>query len=282
MIRRALLMAMLLILPAAALAEGLTVAVSVLPLKRFVERVAGDRARVIVLVGPGQSPATYEPTPRQMAALARVDILFPVGVPFERIWLPRIEAANPGLVVTDLSAGIKRRAMTGDHHGHDHGELDPHVWTNPVYAGLMVDRIVVALSELDPEGAERYQANAARYLRTLAELDSEIRTLLDPARGKCFLVFHPAWGYFAEAYGLEQVAIEAEGKSPGAKSLRAVIKGARAKGVEAVFVQEQFAASAARAVADALGAELIAVDPLAEDYAQNLRRVARAFAEALR
>jgi len=281
---RYFLLALLIVLPATALAEALTVAaVSVLPQKRFVERVAGDRARVIVVVGQGQSPAPYDPTPRQMAALADADLFFTMGVPFERMWLPRITAVYPLLKPADTTAGIPRRRMASHRHGdHDHGgEPDPHLWTNPRHAAHMVHRIAEAFAVLDPEGAPIYRANATVYAAELAVLDRELRALLEPAAGGRFLVFHPSWGYFADAYGLEQVAIEVEGKNPGARALAGFIDRARAEKVKAVFVQSQFAAGSARAVAEAVGATLIQVDPLAEDYAANLRRVAALIAEAL-
>ena len=280
---RSILIALLIILPTTALAESLTVAVSVLPQKRFVERVAGDRVNVIVVVGPGQSPATYDPSPRQMAALADADLFFSMGVPFERTWLPRITSLYPRLKPADTTAGIPRRRMASHRHGdhvHD-GEPDPHLWTDPRHAAHMVRRMAEAFAVLDPAGAPIYRANAEGYLVELAALDRELRALLEPVAGGRFLVFHPSWGYFAEAYGLEQVAIETEGKAPGARSLARFIDRARAEGVKAVFVQEQFAAGSARAVAEAVDARLIQVDPLAEDYAANLRRVAVLIAEAL-
>ncbi len=275
------LMILLLLLPAAVIAEPITVAVSILPQKRFVEKLVGDEVRVLVMVGPGQSPATYEPTPKQMAALTGAALYLSTGLPFERVWLPRIRQACDGLQVVDTTRGIPRRGMAS-HHGHDHGgERDPHFWTDPGLVARSLPALAEALATANPAGAVRYRARAADFAVELEALDKEIRVLLARAAGKCFLVFHPSWGYFADAYGLRQLPIEIEGKSPGARSLAATIDRARGEGVRAIFVQRQFAGGAARAVAEALDARLIQVDPLAENYCENLRGVARAFAEAL-
>ncbi len=276
------LMISLLFLSTAAIAEPITVAVSILPQKYFVEKLAGDEVRVIVVVGPGQSPATYEPTPKQMAALTGADLYLSTGLPFERIWLPRIRQACEELQVVDTTHGIPRRAMVS-HHGHDHdGERDPHLWTDPGLVARSLPALAEALGAANPAETEHYRKRAADFTAELEALDVEIHTLLAKAAGKCFLVFHPSWGYFADAYELRQLSIEIEGKSPGARSLAATIDRARSEGVEAIFVQRQFAGGAARAVAEALNARLIQVDPLAEDYCENLRDTARAFAEALR
>lgn len=280
---RRLLLALLLLTPALAGALPLRVAVSVLPQKYFVERVAGERARVTVLVGPGQSPATFDPGPRSIAEVAGCDLLLPLGLPFERNWLPRLVAVNPDLRVVDMSTGLMRLALPGHRHGaREHaGEPDPHLWTDPRRVERMLPRLTKALAAIDPEGANAYRANAAAFAADLERLDDELAALLAPLRGRRFLVFHPSWGYFAERYALVQVAIELEGKEPGAKALVELIERARAERVQAVFVQEQFAAGTARAVAEAIGARLVRVDPLAEDYLANLRKVGQAFAAAL-
>jgi len=96
-----------------------------------------------------------------------------------------------------------------------------------------------------------------------------------------FLVFHPAFGYFASAYGLRQVAIEEEGKAPGPARLAAVIEAAKADGIKVVFVEPQFSSSAARTIASAIGGEVVVIDPLAADWPAGMQAIARAFGEAL-
>ncbi|WP_295437813.1 zinc ABC transporter substrate-binding protein [uncultured Thiodictyon sp.] len=275
-------------------AEPLPVFVSVVPLQTFVERIGGDQVRVRSMVAPGQNPHTYEPTPKQVADLAGAVLYVRVGVPLEDAWLPRIRATNPGLRVLDVRDGLALRPNDqvqpapgpegdadhgdghGDHddeHGHDHGALDTHVWTSPPLVKSMGAAIRAALSDLRPGQAALFAANDARFAADLDALDAEIRDRLKPLQVRRFLVFHPAWGYYADTYGLTQVAIEFEGKEPGPRALAGLIDAARAAGVRAVLTQPQFSPRAAQQVAAAIGGRVESVDPLSADYFGALRRV---------
>jgi zinc transport system substrate-binding protein len=267
----------------------LKVFVSVLPLETFVERLGGERVAVEVMVPPGHSPATYEPTPRQMADLADAELYVRVGVPFERAWMDRIEAINPAMVVLDARDGIALRLHAGHEHeigAHDPGqateeaELDPHVWTSPRLVAPMAAGIRDALIRLDPMHRDLFEDNYRGLVADLSALDRDLQKLLQPLEHRRFMVFHPAWGYFAEAYGLEQVAIERAGKEPGAKALAALIGQARREGVKVIFVQPQFNRRAAEQVARAIGGRVETIDPLAPDYFANLRRAAALIAGA--
>ena len=289
-------------------AEPLQIFTSVLPLKYFVERIGGERVAVQVMVGPGRSPATYEPKPRQMAALARTRLYYRVGVPFETVWITRIASLNPAMEIVDLREGLALRPLEDHHHeeeveqrdehaghGHDHGhlhdhdheqhaeseELDPHVWTDPNLVRQMAERIRATLSTADPAGAAVYQANYQVFVQDLAELDRFIRQQLAGVKARRFLVFHPSWGYFAAAYGLEQEAIEAAGKEPGPKALAKLIEQARKETIRVIFVQQQFSQATANTIARAIDGRVVAIDPLAEDYLANMRRTAEAFAQSL-
>jgi zinc transport system substrate-binding protein len=270
-------------------AEPLRVFVSVLPQKTFVEKVGGDRVRVEAMVQPGDSPHTYDPTPRQVAALSQADLYVAVGGTFEDAWMGRIRGVNPRMQVLDTGEGITLRRLeahedadgheAGRHqHDHAHGASDPHLWTSPPLVKQMVPRIRDALSGLDPAGAAFYAANAAAFSDELDALDRDIRARLAGAAGSRFMVYHPAWGYFADAYGLIQIPIEREGKEPGPRALAALIDQARRDGVRVVFVQPQFSQKAAAQVAAAIGGRVEVLDNLAPDYEANLRRVADALA----
>jgi zinc transport system substrate-binding protein len=269
----------------AAVAAPLRVFVSILPLQTFVEQVGGDHVAVRVMVGPGQEPESYEPTPRQMAELAATRLYFRIGVPFENVWMSRIVANNPQLTVVDLRRGLTLKTLAAHtHEGAWHGSdkaIDPHVWTSPMMVKTMVGTIAEALGKADPANAAAYRANAAAYAAKLDALDGEIRRLLAPIKNKKFLVFHPAWGYFADAYGLKQIAIEAGGKEPGARALAELIARSKKEGIRVIFIQEQFSRRLAETVAKAIGARVVAVDPLAANYIANMRRVAEAFAKAM-
>jgi len=267
--------------------------VSILPQKYFAERIGGSRVHVSVMVGPGQSPATYAPSPRQLGRLSGARLYWRVGVPFEQAWMPRIEAANPHMVVLDARDGIRLRNMerttqvfgepeqgANNAVGHEGGK-DPHIWLSPPLVKIMAAHLRDALIALDPAGRAQYQANYAAFAADLDHLNRQIRALLAPLKTRRFMDFHPAWGYFARTYGLTQIPIEIEGKTPGPRTLARVIDLARREGIRVIFVQAQFSRRDAHTVADAIGGRVVAVDPLAADYMKNLLQTARAFREAM-
>jgi zinc transport system substrate-binding protein len=255
---------------------------SILPQKYVLDRLASPEFEVEALVGPGHSPATYDPSPRQMSRLAEARALFPMGVPFEHAWLPKIRKSMPQLTILDVSAPEGLLHVHHD-HDHDHGdELDPHFWTSPRETAAMVARITDALSALLPEKSELFEKRAALLLQELEELDKELISLFEKSEGRRFMVFHPAWGHFAKQYGLEQICIEREGKEPGARGLAKSIDRVKELKIEVIFVQAQFSRDSADAVARATGTRLEVLDPLAENYLDNLRQNAKSIAEALK
>lgn len=295
----AALTALALLASAAWAAPPVRVCVSILPQKTFVEQIGGDRVAVDVMVAPGASPHTYEPRPRQMAALAGTRVYFAVGVPFEQAWLPRIAAANPDLRVVHTEAGIDKIAMEAhsdhgeEHPGagaapaaaeahHRHQGLDPHVWLAPPLVVIQGRAIRDALVALDPAYRAHFEARFDAFRQRLENLDADLRRLFGARPGAQFLVFHPSWGYFARAYGLTQVPIEIEGKEPKPAQLQQLIAQAREKGIRVVFVQPQFSRRSASMVAREIGGRVVPADPLAEDWEGSLRAAAAAFEEALR
>ena len=297
MIRNRLLITFLLVLiPATALANRPEVTVSILPQKYFVEKIAGEFVSVNVMVAPGASPATYEPRPSQMARLGKSSLYFAIGVPFEKNWLDRFSQARPELPIIRTDKHATKRMMKAHHHGDEHGDAheaekhdahkeeaelhpDPHIWLSPDLVATQVIIIRDALSVILPTRASRIRKNADAFLKEIRELDADIRTLI-PNTGKerAFFVFHPSWGYFADAYGLEQIAIESEGKEPGPRQLAKLIRLAKEENATAIFIQPQFADRAARVIASRIGAEVVKIDPLAENWALNLRHAAKALA----
>ena len=280
--------------------ERLDCYVSILPQAFLVERVGGNRVAVGVMVGPGQVPHTYEPTGRQLAELAKSRVFFSVGVAFEQSLIPRIKRSFGSVKIVDSCAGIEKRLMledgghekagTSGHAGaasggpsgeaHRHGDYDPHVWLSPRMGAAMARNIRDALVALDPGGADSYAANCQALESELDSVDFEISRLLRPYKGRELFVFHPAYGYFTDAYGLAQVAIEKNGAAPGPKHLAEVIDRARVQGARTIFVQPQVSATFAETVAKAIGGKVVSLDPLSEDYTENLLIMARRIAES--
>lgn len=268
--------------------EKPVVFVSIAPYAYFVERIGGEHFETEIMVGAGHNHHTYEPSPRQMAALARAKIYFRSGLPFEDIWLLRLRRNYPHVQFVDLLQGVELRAMDAhcadeshDHHHHDHEGDDPHVWLSPTIMQIQSKTICDALCRVDPQNAETYRANLKSLLEDLQKLHLEIEETLSDVSSRKFMVYHPAWGYFADAYDLEQIAIEAGGKEPSARQLAATIQVARQEDIRAIFVQEQFSRRSAEAIARAIDGTVLSIDPLEKDYINNLRRVAITLAEAL-
>lgn len=264
--------------------------VSIKPLQFLVEQVGGRRVEIAVVVEAGQSPETYEPTPRQISGLAEADVFFGVGMPLEPVWrrqLRQTGSSTPEWV--DLAGDLPGDPDTYDDHGeneaasgtHDHpGGIDPHTWLSPANAQHMATGIADALAAIDPASADRYRENAETLRTALSALDREISETLADSGVDAFLVYHPAWGHFARAYDLEQISIESEGKEPGPRGLVEVIQKAEEKQIRTLFIDPMHNDRLARTVADAIGAKLEILDPLALDYFDNLRRAARAIADS--
>jgi len=271
--------------PALAVKARIPVFVSILPQAGFVREIGGSLVTVSVLVGPGHSPATYEPTPRQMAALSTARVFFCAGVPFERGLVPKVAGLPTAPVIAELHA--EPYVVTGGpqrphDHVHDRSDsLDPHTWLDPLRVMAFADTVCIHLSRLRPEAAADFAARRDQLKQRLHELDTAISRILAPYAGAEFFVFHPAYGHFARRYGLVQIAVEADGHEPGARQLAAVIDRAKAAGARVIVVQPQFSRRSAQAVADATGAEILVLDPLAKDYETNLRHIAAALASAL-
>jgi zinc transport system substrate-binding protein len=265
---------------APAVSSGQTVFVSIPPQAFVVERLARGAVQVEVLLPPGASPATYEPTPKQMAALDRSQLYLQIGAPFEGPVLDKIRVLMPELRIVNCREGVELEPMAG---GHEHGGalLDPHIWLDPGRMKLIADTSARALQELLPHAATNVAERLSSLHREIDETDRRIAEILAPYEGRTLLVFHPAYGYFTRRYGLVQTAVEVEGKAPSARRLAKVIDELDDQPVRALFVQPQFSRSSAERVADALECDLVELDPLAADYLKNLEAMARTIAGAM-
>jgi zinc transport system substrate-binding protein len=284
--------------------------VSILPQKTFVKEIAGDRANVNVMVMPGASPATYEPKPKQMAQLSDTDIYFSIGVPFERVWLDKFASINKKMKIVHTDEGIKKRmvekhvhnddegeesehheehAEEHEHEDHDHdhekddhgGIKDPHVWLDPILVIKQVEIITDELCKADKSSCDFYTKNKNKFIRDTELLDSEIHKIFKGKEDVHFMVFHPSWGYFADRYGLHQIPVELEGKEPKPADLRQFVDTVKKLKLNSIFIQPQFSKKAAELIADETGAKVIAVDPLSEDWHDNLVYAAKLIAGTL-
>jgi zinc transport system substrate-binding protein len=251
--------------------EGkIQIVVSILPQAYFVERLGGDKVAVTVMVPPGASPATYEPTASQMRNLTQARMYVRIRVPFEEAWMDKIAAANQDMLIVDSTEGIERI-----------GGKDPHVWLSPRLVKIQVENIYGGLAQVDPANKDFYAQSKEEFLKELDALDEELAETLAGVKGEKFMVFHPAWSYFARDYGLEQIPIQIEGKEPSAAEMTDLIETAKANDIKVIFVQPQFSSEDAETIAKQIGGEVMFVDPLAKDCANNLRIAAKKFAQGL-
>ncbi len=271
--------------------DKIPVFVSILPQKYFVEQIGQDLVDVRTMVKPGSSPATYEPKPDQMAALSRARLYFSIGVPFENTWLGKLASFNPGMRIVRTDQEVLKKPITGHEPkgGKPAGDrepriakgLDPHIWLSPPLVMIQARSILKALQEIDPARTQVYEVHYRTFIQRLVELDGELRRIFTGKSGLPFIVFHPAWGYFADAYGLRQVPVEVEGKEPKPAQLKTLIDTARALRIKVVFVQPQFSARSAGQVAEAIGGQVVQADPLAPNWLENMREVAEKFKAAV-
>ena len=249
--------------------------VSIAPQKFFVERIGGNEVRVEVMVNPGESPATFNPNPKKMSLLAYAKLYFSIGVPFEKVWISRIKNIQPKLKIIPLN---KKTTPSSDHH---QGEGDPHIWLSPPLAKRMVAQIEVALSRQRPEKSAFFKKNYQALIKDIDKLDQEIRQIFAKSKKHTFMVFHPAWTHFAETYSLKQISIEHQGKEPGPRALQEIINVGKKQNIKIIFVQKQFGLTVAKKIAKMIGATVREMDPLAENYIDNMRNTAQAISGAI-
>ncbi len=269
--------------PEAETNDRVGVVVTILPQAEFVENVGGEKVGVTVMVPPGASPHTYEPTPSQMTALAKAEMYAKVGsgVEFELVWVDKLLATNPDMPVVDCSRGIElQETVSEDEHEYRDGR-DPHIWMSPANAQIMVRNICDGLIETDPENKGYYEQNRDAYLQQLAEIDREIRDGLAGVENRRFMVYHPAFGYFAREYDLTMISIEKEGKEPTAAGMTHLIEQAKAHDIRVIFAEPQFNPKSAEVIAEAIGGKVVLIDALAKDYIGNLRLIMNEMLPAL-
>lgn len=255
------------------------------PVAFLAAKIAGPDLKVISALPVGRSPHDFSPRPGEIRDIAGAKVYFHTGMPFENAIAKaldhgRVRSVEVGkeIVRIPMEEDCCEEHGHADHkkdadHKHDHDELDPHLWLSPRNCIVMATDIERELSQLYPEKAAQFKANLAKLVAELEATDAYCRKQLAPYKGKSFLVYHPAFGYFAHEYGLEQHGIELSGREPSPAQLAEVIKEAHEHKVKTIFVQMQFNPNAANALAKAIGGETVELDPLAPDVIASFRTI---------
>lgn len=258
-----------------------TLTVTIEPLRYFAEALAGGHFEVNCMVPEGNSPETYDPTPRQLVELTKSRAYLRIGhIGFEQVWMERLEANAPGMQVFDTSRGISLIRDEGHAHGgHSHaGGVEPHVWNSPTNARIIARNVCDALCRLDSANASFYTSRLDSLNRVISRTDSIVRQLLAEGGQRAFLIYHPALSYFARDYGLTQLCLEEGGKEPSPAHLKQLIATCRAKGVRTIFVQKEFDSRNAELAAKEIGAKLVVINPLNYHWDEELVRTAEQLA----
>ncbi len=268
------------------------IVVSILPQKYFVDRIGGKYVDVEVLVSPGQSPATYNPLPNQIRRILSAEAWFTATVPFEKRFLTTARNYTDKMEIVPSQDRVEMLPMDStvstidgnpyeDSHGHAEGAPDPHFWLDPMNARIMAENMLVQLNMIAPEQSEDFEANYRGLVAELDSIDNILRERFSDDAGAMFLTFHPSLGYFAHAYGLKQLAIEESGKQASARQVSEIVKFAKDKEIKHILVQKQFPYAQAETIATEINGEVLLIDPLAEDYINNLMEIADAVEKAI-
>ena len=255
------------------------VAVTILPQAGFVEAIGGDKVEVVVMVPPGASPHTYEVTPDQMTQLSNARMYAKVGSPveFELAWMDKLIAVNKSMLVVDCSWGID---LTESQDPDEPG-LDPHIWLSVKNAKIMVQNICDGLVQVDAANKAYYEENCAAYSEELTKLDGDLTEDLSSVKNRSFIVFHPAFGYFARDYDLKQIGVEREGKEPDADYIVRLIEEAKEQDIRVVFVSPQYSTKSAESIAKEIGGQVVIIDPLAKEFIDNMHAIESAMKQAM-
>jgi zinc transport system substrate-binding protein len=259
--------------------------VSILPQQYFVQKIAGDLVDVAVMVEPGASPHAYEPKPFQMTQLSHAQAYFSIGIEFENVWLPRFASLAPHMHIIHTDTLITKIAGHDEcneqhdqsiHDADEHEGLDPHIWLSPQLVQQQAQTICRGLIQMDSAHAQIYTTNCALFLKEIAAVQDTLHTLLKP--GTTFMVFHPAWAYFAREFGLNQLSVEINGQEPSPRELSNILKQAQQQHITTIFVQPQFSQQSAGVIAHQLKGRVVVANDLAANWSQNLISVAKAIA----
>ena len=255
---------------------------SIAPVEYLAKAVGGDKIEVQSLAkGDVHS---YEPKPNDMKAVAKARIFIAAGLEFEEAWIPRFKASAKNLVVVKSDAKIaKLKEERGEQVERDEkheAHADPHVWLNPMLAITMARNISDALIDMDKANKDFYLENFQKLMNDLLAFDESAKESLAGLKNRKFVVYHPAWGYFAAHYDLEQISIERSGKEPKIDEMASTVKMIKDENIKVIFADPNRSQKSAQILASQTGAKVELLDPLGYNLLENLKIAVRAIKDA--
>jgi len=245
-----------------------SVLVTLPPYRTIVKTLFGGD--VFVLFPAGSDPHVYEPSPKGAWEASSAKVWFRIGMPEEERVLFALKEANSDMHVVSLIDALPKKDLLFEGQS-----VDPHIWLSVRLMLKQAHIIAAVLKDRFPDRRDAIQRNLEKLSQSLKELDSKMRVMLEPIWGKKIFVSHPAFGYFCRDYGLVQRPLEFHGRQPTIAHVSTILKEARKAHARAVFSQRQ--SRGLSTIAKQIGARVIVLDPLDEEYFVNLMRIAGAF-----
>jgi zinc transport system substrate-binding protein len=258
------------------------ITVSIAPFKYFVEEIAGNDFTVNIMVPAGADPHTYEPFPEQINKLRKSAGYISNGyLGFEKNWLDRFYETNPTMKKLSLGDGIDPLASEHHHEGGHMEGADPHYWVSPRCAFVIAASVEKFLIELNPLQKQKYETNYQLLISKIQEVDARAKELFSQLSSKDFMIYHPNLAYIARDYGLEEIPVEFEGKEPTPFRMKELIDRARKDNLKTIFVQLEYDTKNAKAIAGEIGAKIILIDPLSENWQKSTMDIINALHTSL-
>jgi len=259
------------------------ITVSIAPFKYFVEEIAGNDFTVNVMVPAGADPHTYEPVPGQINKLRKsVGYISNGYLGFEMNWLDRFYETNPAMKKLTLSDFIE--PLVSQQHregGHIEG-ADPHYWVSPKCALAIAGSVKQFLIGLNPAQKEKYESNYLQLISKIKAIDDKAMGMFSNVSVKSFMIYHPNLAYVARDYGLEEIPVEFEGKEPSPSRMRDLVDRARKDNLKTIFVQLEYDTKNAKALAEEIGAQIVLIDPLSENWQKSTTDIIEAVSKSLK
>ena len=259
----------------------INIVVSIPPQQAYVEEIGKDLVNITLLAPIGTNPNFYEPKRSQMTAVEQAHVYFTIGGNFEKAWLPKMINQNKNMEIIDSSSGIEKTTMKSKNISDNQSpKKDVHVWTTPKNIAIIGKNIYETLVRYDIKNKDQYTKNYEEFLEKVRKTDEEIKTIFkDLKKDTKFMVYHPAWGYFAKEYHLEQLPIEIEGKEVKPKELQKMVEKAKSNNVKAILTQPEFSTKGAQVIANELGIKVVEISPINPNWSENLINLAKIIAE---
>ncbi|MBN2259425.1 MAG: zinc ABC transporter substrate-binding protein [Clostridiales bacterium] len=255
---------------------------SIVPMQTFIQNIVGDTYEVLSIVPPGANPATYQPTPMEMAKISDAEYYFSIEVPTELSnILPKVNEFNSSIKLYKVDELIQNE-YPDNYFDEGNTMRDHHIWVSPKRVIALIQEMTTILIEDHPESKELFLKNSDQYLAQLIELDHYIEIVSEKIPNKTFIIYHPSYGYFAEDYGFEMIAIEEEGKEGTAKGIEEVVDYALDHDIKVIFHQAEVDSAQAETIAKEIGGKTLMLTPLSDKYIESTRAVIDIFSDVLK